>query len=72
MVNTIRETNDYRYDVDRLYGTGWFVRKSDDMVSLMDTGSDRETRLLAMPLLTDNGFNLMAKQQTYNNRWEED
>jgi hypothetical protein len=73
-VKTIRETDNYSYDIDTLYGTGWFVRKSDDMVTLLFTGSEAYVKELAYvgKLLSDNEFDLIAKQQTYNNRWSED
>ena len=74
-IQTVRETNEYSYDKDTLYGTGWFVRKSDDMVSLMDTGTDRDVLILTLEnkgICNDTAFNAIAKSRTYNNRFEED
>jgi hypothetical protein len=72
-VKTVRETNNYSYDIDTLYGTGWFVRKRDDMVSLMDTGSVVSIRATAFPnLLSDDEFDKKAEEETYTCRWEED
>lgn len=73
-IKTVRETNDYSYDIDTLYGTGWFVRKRDDMVSLMDTGMERDIMVsrYKSKMLNDAEFNTVAEQQTYTARWEED
>lgn len=71
-VKTIRETENYSYDIDKLYGTGWFVRKRDDMVSLMDTGSDRDAFVERYKVITDDEFETIAEDQTYTSRWEED
>lgn len=72
IVTTVKETERYSYDIDSSYGTGWFVRKSDDMVSLMDTGQDMLDRKAAYPMLADESFDLIASNQTYTGRWSED
>lgn len=73
MVATVRETDNYSYDIDRLYGTGWFVRKSDDFVqTYMHTGSDVEVITLSFGWMTDEEFETLAKSQTYSPRWQED
>jgi hypothetical protein len=41
-IQTCFESKKYRYDFDTLYGTGWFVRLSDDHVTLMATGIEAE------------------------------
>lgn len=74
-IKTIRETDNYSYDIDTAYGTGWFVRKRDDMVTLMDTGSDVELAKLSYQnatLVSDEAFDIVAENQTYVNRWSED
>lgn len=84
-IETIFETEDYRYDHDTLYGTGWFVRKSDDAVSLMDTGSDAESmkslwnnrkeHIAAHPVFkseTNNIFDREAARATYSPRWDDE
>lgn len=73
MVETVRETESYRYDIDRIYGTGWFVRKSDDFVqTYLDTGGDVVTAKAYYPSISNDRFNGLAEKETYSPRWEED
>lgn len=63
---TIRETDNYAYLEDRLAGCGRFLRKSDNEVSPYDTGFDYEIRKLSFATLSDEQFDLVAKQQEYD------
>lgn len=76
-IETIFETDKYRWDYDSLYGVGWFVRKSDDAVSLMETGSDAEEVKSEFAAIEPAGlfkiaaFNSVASQQSYWPRWSD-
>ena len=39
---TVYDSFAYQYDYDTRHGVGWFVRKSDDYVTLLDTGTDAQ------------------------------
>lgn len=77
-IETVYETANYRYDHDTLYGTGWFVRKSDDHVSLMDTGVEAQDRKLEYSnYFTDDpdsikAFHIGAMSAQYSPRWSRD
>ena len=72
-IETVFETEQYRYDYDTLYGTGWFVRKADDHVSLMNTGVEAEEIRLGLinrkPCPVD--FDAWASHAEYTSRWEQ-
>jgi hypothetical protein len=83
-IKTLFETDLYRYDHDTLMGVGWYVRKADDTVSLMVTGSDADelnwhyTRLATRRAIHnlsaaqfDSVFNEVAAKQEYSSRWDE-
>jgi hypothetical protein len=77
-IETVFETEAYSYDFDTQYGTGWFVRKADDHVSLMDTGVEAEEWVHSCRTwFTDQcskcvaDFNNEAEQRTYSPRWSD-
>lgn len=62
---TLKESKDYAYHVDTTMGVGWFERKSDEYVTLLETGEEVAYREMMLGILSDSEFNLVAKQQTY-------
>ena len=70
-IETVFETDQYRWDYDTQYGTGWFVRKSDDNVTLMDTGVEaEEIRLgLSRGSTCPADFDAWASHGDYSPRW---
>ncbi len=79
-IETIYETDNYRFDYDARYGTCWYVRKSDDYVTLMDTGTDAELEVTARRQHAeiepkekrDYLFDSYAAEFSYSPRWSED
>ena len=74
-IETLFETESYRYDYDTQYGTGWFVRKSDDHVTLLNTGVDAEEERQRFKMMPNDAkheqdFNELAEAQEYSPRWE--
>lgn len=76
MIDTIFETGHYRLDFDTRYGTSWFVRKKDDYVSFLNTGTDAiEEKEWAEELDPSVGlhrscFNSIAEEHTFEPRFE--
>lgn len=74
-IETLYESTAYRLDFDTLYGTSWFVRKKDDAVAPMNTGTDAiEEKKWAEELGQENKhhitiFNEIASEHEYSPRW---
>lgn len=70
-IETIYETDNYRWDYDTLYGTGWFVRKKDDHCTLMDTGVEAEEIRLGLTTkpVSPVDFDAWASHGEYSPRW---
>lgn len=65
ITSTIKETDNYAYHFDKMMGVGWFERKKDQMVTLLDTGSDAIHRTVCYTTMKDEDFNLIAEEQTF-------
>jgi hypothetical protein len=84
-IETVFETFAYRYDYDTQYGTSWYVRKSDDYVTLMNTGTEAEEERDRWAHLEDTCtktvpeyrqkanqlFDMEAIEHSYSPRWSE-
>lgn len=72
-IQTIFETEQYRWDYDTQYGTGWFVRKADDHVSLIETGIAAEEIKLGLSRKTTCplDFDAWASKAGYSPRWSD-
>lgn len=61
----IRETSNYSYLNDRLSGCGRFIRKSDNAITLWNTGTDHVAACLSYIILTDEEFDDVAANEEY-------
>ena len=77
-IETMFETDNYRWDWDRLAGVGWFVRKADDHVSLMETGIEADALSVTYSFYIKDdpknvaSFEKEAEAQEYSPRWGRD
>lgn len=76
-INTVFETGNFRLDFDSLYGTCWYVRKKDDHVSPLNTGSDAIEEVQWAEELNEKNkqdctiFNSIAMEHSFEPRWKE-
>jgi len=64
--DTAFESNEYRYHSDSLKGVGWFERKRDNKVSLLETGSDHDQNMDSFRQLWNQGMSDNRRNTIFN------
>jgi hypothetical protein len=75
-IDTVFKTGTYELVFDTQYGVSWYVRKKDDHVSLMNTGTEAEDEVKWAKGLKQNKedktlFNSIAAEHSFSPRWSE-
>lgn len=66
ITTTVKETENYAYFHDRMMGVGWFYRKSDDSLTLLDTGIAAVYNKDTLVNYSDDAFDKIAEEQCYS------
>ena len=64
-METVKETENYKLVQDRLYGVTRFIRKEDQFVSAMNTGSEAIEELENLLGKSDSAFDEYASKQEF-------